>query len=290
MRSPCFGAGANPAPTVKTKGEKIMKRMTVYVTLLVSFMFVFFPGESAAAAPDRVPTVVSDDFETGEMHAWEAYPYAQDIGYEPFTIPKREPTHNNSRYALTKIHRPNNAVEIHEGFTKQFDLWTSDDSRIKVAVFLTSDRKPDDLEFSLCLFDGRRFFYTIQSPEVNRWLELDIPIHLFTMNRKRLGSGEHIQAVTILARYSSASHIPSYNITIDDFSLIGEIIPIIHGYKSPSNGWGIGCEYKVGGHVFQGFLTNSSGLTTDQYIPGGNFDIKDNDYRIGFNIYRSFWF
>ena len=193
----------------------------IRLLLLCGFMSGVL-SDISTAAPDRVPTVVYDDFETGEMHAWESYPYAQDIGYEPFTIPKREPTHNKSKFALTKIHRPNDAVEVHLGFTKQFDLWTSNDTRLKVALFLTSDRKPDDLELSLCLFDGRRFFYTIQSPDVNRWLELDVPLVRFIMDGKRLGSGEHIQAVTILARYSIASHIPTYNITMDDFSLSGE--------------------------------------------------------------------
>lgn len=76
----------------------------------------------------------------------------------------------------------------------------------------------------------------------------------------------------------------------EDISLVGEWLPVLSGYKFRHNYWGLGLEYKVGGHVFHVFVTNSYGLTSDQYITGGNLDIKDGDYRIGFNIYRTFWF
>ena len=77
---------------------------------------------------------------------------------------------------------------------------------------------------------------------------------------------------------------------IDNLSLIWETLPILSGYESESQGWGAGLEYKAGGHVFQLFLTNMLGLTTDQFIPGGDLKLKDSDYRLGFNIFRSFWF
>jgi mono/diheme cytochrome c family protein len=77
---------------------------------------------------------------------------------------------------------------------------------------------------------------------------------------------------------------------MENISLVGEWVPVLSGYKFRHNAWGLGLEYKVGGHVFHVFATNSFGLTSDQYLTGGNLDFKENDYRIGFNIYRSFWF
>jgi hypothetical protein len=74
------------------------------------------------------------------------------------------------------------------------------------------------------------------------------------------------------------------------FSFIGEWLPVLSGYKNKFNGWGLGAEYKIGGHVFQVFVTNAVGLTSDQFITGGDLSFKDNDYRFGFNIFRSFWF
>ncbi|UCE05950.1 MAG: hypothetical protein JSW07_20560 [bacterium] len=76
----------------------------------------------------------------------------------------------------------------------------------------------------------------------------------------------------------------------DNFSVIGEWLPVISGYKDELNSWGLGLEYKIGGHVFQVFLTNTYGLTTDQYIIGGDLKLENNHYRVGFNIFRSFWF
>lgn len=177
---------------------------------------------SAQASLARVPCVICDDFETGEMCGWESYPYAQDIGYEPFTVTRREPAHNGSKYSLAKTHRAHDIVELREGFTKEIDLWTASDTRMQLALFLVADRKPEGIELSLCLFDGRRFFHTVESPAVNQWLELDVPLKQFTMDGESLGSGERLQAVTIEASYAVISHILSYTICLDDFVLNGE--------------------------------------------------------------------
>jgi hypothetical protein len=74
----------------------------------------------------------------------------------------------------------------------------------------------------------------------------------------------------------------------NDFSIIWEWLPVIDGYKDNSAGWGLGIEKKIGGHVFQVFILNSVGLTSDQFIPGGELRLKDGGFRIGFNIFRKF--
>lgn len=74
----------------------------------------------------------------------------------------------------------------------------------------------------------------------------------------------------------------------EDLSLILEWTPVIAGYKDVQNGWGLGVEKKIGGHVFQVFVTNSFGLTASQFIPGGDLRLGDLDFRFGFNIFRTF--
>lgn len=78
----------------------------------------------------------------------------------------------------------------------------------------------------------------------------------------------------------------------DDTSIIGEWVPVLAGYKVFGNGWGLGLEKKIGGHVFQVFVTNNFGLTAAQYIPGGDlgeFQTRFFDrFRFGFNIFRTF--
>jgi hypothetical protein len=73
-----------------------------------------------------------------------------------------------------------------------------------------------------------------------------------------------------------------------DISIIAEWIPVLAGYKAESLGWGFGLEKKIGGHVFQVFLTNSIGLTSSQFLPGGTLKLQDGDFRVGFNIFRLF--
>ena len=73
-----------------------------------------------------------------------------------------------------------------------------------------------------------------------------------------------------------------------DLSLIAEWVPRLAGYKDFYSGWGFGLEKKIGGHVFQVFATDSIGLMAAQYLPGGDLRLRGGDFRLGFNIFRTF--
>lgn len=75
---------------------------------------------------------------------------------------------------------------------------------------------------------------------------------------------------------------------LKDFSIIAEWVPVLSGYKDTENGWGLGLEKKIGKHVFQVFFNNTLGETMPQFLPGGDLSINDFDFRIGFNIFRTF--
>lgn len=77
-------------------------------------------------------------------------------------------------------------------------------------------------------------------------------------------------------------------------SIIGEWVPIVSGFTRTLvfgndirfDSWGGGLEIATAGHVFQIVITNSVGLTSDQYLRGGDLDITEGDVRLGFNIFR----
>ncbi len=77
-------------------------------------------------------------------------------------------------------------------------------------------------------------------------------------------------------------------------SIIGEWVPIVSGYTRTLvfgndirfDSWGGGLEIATAGHVFQIVVTNSVGMTSDQYLRGGDLDILEGDVRLGFNIFR----
>jgi hypothetical protein len=73
-----------------------------------------------------------------------------------------------------------------------------------------------------------------------------------------------------------------------NYGITVEWIPVISGYHEPSHGWGIGIEKKIGKHVFQVFVVNSIGLTTGQYITGGDLKLGEGKFRLGFSIFRMF--
>lgn len=60
----------------------------------------------------------------------------------------------------------------------------------------------------------------------------------------------------------------------------------IFGQENRFDSWGTGLEIAVGGHVFQIVVTNALGLTSDQYLRGGDLDIAEGELRLGFNIFR----
>ncbi len=77
---------------------------------------------------------------------------------------------------------------------------------------------------------------------------------------------------------------------LEDLSLMAEWIPVLSGYKTEGgeNGWGLAVEKKIGGHVFQIFVTNAFGLTPSQVLTGGDLKLGKGDFRLGFNIFRTF--
>jgi len=83
-----------------------------------------------------------------------------------------------------------------------------------------------------------------------------------------------------------------------NISLVGEWVPIVTGYirtttfgnENRFDSWGGGIEFATSGHIFQIIVTNSVGIATDQYMNGGDLDIRDGDLRFGFNIYRTLSF
>lgn len=82
-----------------------------------------------------------------------------------------------------------------------------------------------------------------------------------------------------------------------NISVFAEWVPIVSGYVETRtlgnvnrfDSWGGGVQITTGGHVFQIVATNSLGVATDQYLNGGDLDIRDaleGDFRLGFNISR----
>ncbi len=131
------------------------------------------------------------------------------------------------------------------------------------------------------LFDSDNFKLNVQlslSHQLSNRLSLLI-VPIFSTNTSRLnGESKGTLALGMGARF----------MFLEDISLIGEWVPVLAGYKDKSSGWGLGIEKKIGGHVFQFFVLNVFGLTSDQFVPGGDLLFKDGDFRIGFNIFRTF--
>jgi len=185
-------------------------------------LFFFVTALKAQTSVSRVPYVIHDNFDTGEMFTWEPYPYQQDTGYDPLFGTKKEPAFGGKGSSLSRLTKPNDANDLTQGFTKRIDMYSLNTTRLKFAYYFMSDRKPEKLDVSLGTFDGKLFNHTILSPKANTWVEVDIPLNSFSLNGVSLMEGAHLQVVVLKAFYPLVNHLPSYSMLVDEFKLNGE--------------------------------------------------------------------
>ena len=73
----------------------------------------------------------------------------------------------------------------------------------------------------------------------------------------------------------------------EEFAIIAEWVGQIDGVMAPYQSASIGVSVATARHSFQILLTNTTGTHPDLYLPGGDLDWGDADFRIGFNLSRT---
>ncbi len=136
-------------------------------------------------------------------------------------------------------------------------------------VSLATDGSPDEAKIFAAVSLARQF--------TRRFSVLVVPAIVTNANHWALNP-ESTFSLGLGTRY----------MILQDLSIIAEWVPALAGYKEIESGWGVGIEKKIGRHVFQFFVNNALGLTTAQFLPGGDLRLGDFDFRIGFNIFRTF--
>lgn len=98
-----------------------------------------------------------------------------------------------------------------------------------------------------------------------------------------------------VALFKSAFNIPFAALVQmkPGLSILAEIIPPNRDLPDDLHaglGWSLGVKQAIGGHLFEILLTNSNGMTTDQYITStfNGAPFNTGDLRLGFNIERRF--
>lgn len=132
-------------------------------------------------------------------------------------------------------------------------------------------------------FDAENFNYHLQlslAYRLKKGLSLLLVPAYSTVSEYWDGSRDGTLALGTAARWSFSSN----------YALFFEWVPVLQGFRAAHNSWGTGVEIKIGGHVFHVFINNSTGMTSGQFLNGGDLDFRNNDYRFGFNIFRTFWF
>jgi len=196
------------------------------LTLALALHAAAVTAEREQAPINMIAVTVADDFETGELNAWESYPYAQDPGFDPRIKCVRKPAHSDSKYSLMRVIEPYDTdfpEDRHRvGLMKRIHLRTTADSRVRMAVFLSADRDPRELRFTICAEDGKRYELVEDTPAANAWIEIDRPACDFTADGHSLPAGAWIEAVAVVATYTLVNPHRSYVINLDDVVISGE--------------------------------------------------------------------
>ncbi len=74
------------------------------------------------------------------------------------------------------------------------------------------------------------------------------------------------------------------------YAVVGEWNVQTAGVKAPFQGASVGFSMATSRHVFQILATNTQGTLTDLVAPGGDLDIRDSKFRLGFTISRTHGF
>jgi hypothetical protein len=72
------------------------------------------------------------------------------------------------------------------------------------------------------------------------------------------------------------------------FAILGEWVGQLSGVKDEYQSASLGFGIRTARHVFQLVATNTRGMQTPIYLPGGDLDWLDGDFRLGFNLTRFF--
>jgi hypothetical protein len=185
-------------------------------------------GAGADTAADMAAATLRDDFETGELNAWESYPIAEDPGFDPEIWCVREPSFHGSAYSLCKVIKPNDTDYPVDrnlvGMTKKIRIRTGAGSAFSLAAFMDGDRRAEELRVVLYGADGARYTWSREKPPANEWVEVSAPAADFKAGSRTLAPGVWIEAVSVTARYGPVNPHRSYSLCIDDFSLSGETV------------------------------------------------------------------
>lgn len=106
-------------------------------------------------------------------------------------------------------------------------------------------------------------------------------------------AGRVVSGNTSGALFDHAFNVPVGALVqiLPGLSLAGEFIPKNRDLPRDIQsqiGWAIGVKRAIGGHLFEVLLTNSNGMTADQYISStyNGAPLRSRDKRLGFNIER----
>lgn len=183
--------------------------------------------------------------------------------------------------------------KTYDGYLKYRLLRQNKNNSMPVSVTLFSGAYYTNLKGSATIIQGidkyknssSRYSFAHQimiARKFNEQLSLQVTPSMVHFNQvDRISDKNDTYAIGVLGRYKFTKRTA---ITFEYMARLNEYTRATNYYNS----LGIGLDIETGGHVFQIHLTNSLGITENQFIPRTADSWENGGMRLGFNISRAF--
>jgi hypothetical protein len=186
-----------------------------------------------------------------------------------------------------------NIEKTFDGFLKYRLLRQTNDNSMPISVTLFSGMYYTNLQGAATIINGQdkyaklssRFSFAQQIMIARKFTErlsLQVSPTMVHYNLvDNINDQNDTYAIGFLGRYKFSKRS----------AITFEWMPRLNEFSSTKtyyNTFGVGLDIETGGHVFQIHLTNSLGLTENQFVPKTADQWKDGGIRLGFNISRMF--
>lgn len=192
--------------------------------LMVCFVLTALAISSKPASAEAVlePFTYTQNFETRELLAWASYPLWQDTAYDPnFIVNEMVPGDPN--ISIVQKVTPYTNVDNYAGAQKLLDMYLVEGSTISFRYYLKTNIPVEYFKVRLAAGLFGKVDYTVNSPELNKWVTLKVSFTDFVAENARLKGSARIKVndLAFLAKIPKGDPKMPIYLGIDDVAVNG---------------------------------------------------------------------
>ena len=196
-----------------------MKRLMIIVFLCISLWLIY---DKTSAEQALEPYTYSEDFETGELNAWDSYPLWQDTAFDPWLRPSKiVPGDNN--ISLEQTVNAFWTEDTYTGMQKRLRMFLVPGSTVSFRFYVKSNQRAEYVALRFASGKDRMLECRIPSPQSNQWIDAIVTYTDIIIQNPRLENKTQItlNALAVLVKITDADSSMKHFFSIDDVVVKG---------------------------------------------------------------------